>query len=175
MKVDYKQKEKEDTMTDRQQRIFDFISHHPSGVLASVDPNGEPHAAVIYHTISDEDFSVSFLTKSGTKKYDNLVRNNHVILVVFDPVSQTVAQVIGEAHELTSNDEINDVAALVSKASLETSPNRVIPIAKLDAGEYVAFRIDPKQIRMASYGRSDTAGSTGIFESIESFELLTDH
>lgn len=159
------------TMTERQQRIYDFISTNRAGVLASVDPNGEPHATVIYHAISGTDFSVSFLTKRGTKKYDNLVHNNHVVLVVFDAKDQTVAQVIGEAHELTDNDSVNDVAAAVNQTSLETSPNGIIPIAKLDAGEYTGFKIVPKQIRMAMYARPDSGDASHIFESLESFEL----
>ncbi|HWB39199.1 MAG TPA: pyridoxamine 5'-phosphate oxidase family protein [Candidatus Saccharimonadales bacterium] len=158
-------------LSERQLRIFNFIDHNRAGVLASVDPNGEPHAAVVYHSINKQDFCVSFLTKTGTKKYDNLVRNNHVVLVIFEPLSQTVAQVIGEAHELTNSGEVNDVAATICETSLESSPNGIIPIAKLDAGEYTAFRIEPKQIRMACYARPDSGDYNRIFESIESFEL----
>ncbi len=157
-------------LSERQQRIHDFIGSNHAGVLASVDPNNEPHGVVIYHTI-DKEFNVSFLTKKGTKKYDNLVRNDHVVLVIFEPSSQTVAQVIGKAHEITDGYEINRVAAAVFMTSLKTSEGGIPPIAKLNADEYVAFRIMPVQVRMASYARPDPGDYDTIFESIESFEL----
>ncbi len=164
-------KTNETAMTIREQRIFDFINDNHVGVLASVDPNNEPHATVIYHAINKEDFTVSFLTKTGTKKYDNLIRNKHVVLVVFEPVSQSVAQIIGEAHELTNADDINEVAAIINKASVEANQGKVMPIAKLEAGTYTAFKIIPFQIRMARYAHPDSNDYNHLFESIESFDL----
>ncbi|MDL2341666.1 MAG: pyridoxamine 5'-phosphate oxidase family protein [Patescibacteria group bacterium] len=157
-------------LTERQQIMYDFINTNRIGVLASVDPNGEPHAAVIYHTV-DTDFNVSFLTKTGTKKYDNLIRHNHTVYVIYEPKSQTVAQITGEAVEILDGYEINQVAAAVFITSLRTSDGGVPPIAKLQAGDYTAFRIKPRQIRMASYARPDAGDYSKIFESIESFEL----
>jgi uncharacterized pyridoxamine 5'-phosphate oxidase family protein len=154
----------------RQQRIYDFLRGNHAGVLATVDPNGEPHATVVYHTV-DEQFVVSFLTRTCTKKYDNVVRNNHVILVVFEPASQTVAQVIGKAVEVTDAYEINGVAEAVFEASLGTNEENTPPVAKLHAGDYAAFRILPDQIRMAVYASPDAGDRDNIFESIESFEL----
>lgn len=163
-------KSDEAALSERQRRIYEFLDSNRTGVLATVDPSGEPHATVIYHTV-DKDFNVSFLTKSGTKKYDNLVRNNHVVLVVFDAVSQTVGQVIGKAVEIKDGYDINTVAAAVFMTSLKTSEGGLPPIAKLKAGEYAAFEIVPKQIRMASYARPDSGDYDKIFDSIESFEL----
>jgi len=156
--------------TQRQQRIYDFLSANQVGVLATVDPNGEPHGAVIYFSI-DKDFMVTFLTKSGTKKYDNLTRNNHAVLVVFDPVTQTVAQLVGKAVEITDTNNINAIAAAVFKVSLKSSAHGTLPITKLEAGEYAAFQIQPVQIRMARYGQLDSGDYRELFESIESFEL----
>ena len=158
-------------LTERQQRIFDFINSTRTGVLASVDPNGEPHATVMYHSISKKDFSVSFLTKKGTKKYDNLMRHAHVVLVVYEPSNQTVAQIIGKAEEVTDAHEINDIASTIFKTSMEASGGKTIPVVKLEAGDYAAFRIAPVQIRMACYEQPGSGGYSHIFESIESFEL----
>lgn len=166
-------KKKDVQLTERQQRIYDFLNTHRAGVLATVDPNGEPHGVVIYHAIH-RDFSISFLTKKGTKKYDNLIKNNHAELVVFDAKSQTVAQVRGKAIEVDNSYDINAVAAAVFMTSIKTSDGGVPPIVKLEAGDYVAFTIKPDQIRMASYARPDSGDYDKIFESIESFELHDD-
>jgi len=161
----------ETALTQREQRIFDFINDTQSGVIASVDPNGNPHATVVYHSINKNGLVVSFLTKTGTKKYDNLIHDNHVVLAVFDPSTQTIAQVIGRAELVKDRDEINEIAADVCLTSLSTSEGGIIPIAKLDAGEYTAFKINPAQIRMARYQRPDFGDYSKLFDSIESFEL----
>ena len=160
----------ETTLSERQRRIYQFLADNPVGVLTTVDPNGDPHGVVIYFTI-DKQFNLAFLTKTGTKKHDNLVRNDKIMLVVYEPVSQSIAQVIGNAHKIKSNYEINQVAQLIFEASLKTSEAGVPPINKLQAGTYTAFVIKPVQIRMAVYEHPDDGDYSQIFESIESFEL----
>lgn len=159
--------------TERQHRIYNFLQKNRIGVLATVDPNGDPHGATIYFAI-DKHFNISFLTKSRTKKYDNLKRNNHIMLVVSDAATQTIAQVIGKAIQLNEADEINAVAANVFLASIQTSDSGIPPVAKLNNGDYAAFRIEADQIRLASYSPPESDSINNIFESIESFELIDD-
>ena len=163
-------KDTDTILSQRQRRIYDFLQYHPTGVLTTVDPNGDPHGVVIYYTINKE-FNVSFLTKTETKKYDNLMRNGHVMLVVFDQASQTVAQVIGKALEITDNYDANVVAAEILKISQKTSKGGTPPISKLHTGGYTAFKIVPDQIRIAFYDKSGSGNYSDIFESIESFVL----
>lgn len=158
------------SLSERQRRIYDFLQAIRTGVLATVNPDGEPHGTVIYHAV-DKQLAVSFLTRAGTKIYDNLVKNNHVALVVFEPQSQKVVQVIGKAVGVTDGYGINEVAEAVFTATLKTSQSGMPPLVKLDSGEYAAFRIKPDQVRMASYAQPDTDNYHKIFESVESFEL----
>lgn len=156
--------------SDRRQRMYDFLKTHPAGVLCTVSPDGDPHGAAIYFSI-DKSFVISFITKAETRKYDNLIRNDHVMLTVLDAPSQTTIQVTAKAEPITENYEINAVAGRIQAASLETSDAGIPPIAKLHAGAYVAFRLKPTQIRMAVYSRPDPGEYTEIFESIEATEL----
>jgi len=158
------------TYADRKQRIFNFLRETPVGVLYSMYANVNPHAAVIYFSI-DKRFQISFLTKADTKKYDNLFHFNHIMLTVYEPLTQTTAQITGRAEEITASSEINGVAGAILSASLKTSDNGLPPISKLEAGPYVAFNIKSVQIRMAVYSRADPGSYNEIFESIESFEL----
>lgn len=160
----------ETMLSERQRRMFDFLTDNPVGVLATVDPNGYPHGVVIYFTV-DKQFNLAFLTKTGTKKYDNLVRDEKIMLVVYEPVSQSVVQVTGNAYEIKDNYEVNQVAQRIFETSLKTSESGVPPINKLHAGTYTAFAIKPVQIRMAVYERPDDSDYSQMFESIESFEL----
>lgn len=154
--------------SDKKQRIYDFLFSTSVGVLSSVDPDGDPHGAVIYYTIN-RDFVISFLTKSQTKKYDNLVHNNHVMLTVFDPLSQTTVQVTGTATEEKNGFVMNQIAGRVLGTSLRTSDAGLPPLDKLVAGSYVAFKIAPVQVRMAVYARPDPGEYSELFETVESF------
>ncbi len=160
-------------LSDKQQRILSFLEDTPVGVLASVDPNGDPHGVVIYFVI-DGDFNVYFLTRAETRKYDNLKRHNHAMLTVFDPQSQTTAQITGRAEEITDNYQINQIANKMVEANFKASESDVPPITKLNAGEAVAFKIVPVQIRMAVYARPESGDYKELFESIESFNLHDD-
>lgn len=158
------------SFSDREERIYRFLKSCPIGVLSTVTADGDPHGAVIYFTI-DKDFAVSFVTKGQTRKYDNLKHRSKVTLTVFEPQTQTTAQIIGQAEEIKDSYEINQVAGAILAASMKTSDGGLPPISKLSAGEFVAFTIKPDQIRMAVFGRPDPGDYSDMFETIESFEL----
>lgn len=151
---------------EKNSHLFKFLREHPAGVLASVDPDGNPHATVIYYSI-DPNFAIKFLTKRGTKKSSNLQYNDRVALVVFDDISQTTAQLIGTVEELADPEEINKVFRNTLRTSLRTSRNGVPPIAKLQAGDYIAYRMKPVEIRMADFAKPRTGNHEQIFEITE--------
>lgn len=155
---------------DKHKRIYEFLFTNPIGVLSSIGPNGDPHGAVIYFIVSKK-FVIGFLTKSNTKKYDNLTHHSHVMLTVFEPFTQTTAQVTGVAKEITDGFTINEIAQRVLITSLRTSDAGMPPLSKLEAGGYVGFEISPVQVRMAVYDRPDSGEYTELFETIEKDEL----
>lgn len=154
------------TRSDRNVRILNFLSDRQVGVLATVDPNGDPHAAAIYFAV-DPSFNIRFLTKRRTKKSDNLQHHNHAVLVVFDEESQTTVQIKGKAREITDLDEAHQVFRSTLRASLHMSENGIPPVAKLSAGDYIAYILKPGQVRMAVYARSDTGGYEQMFEEAD--------
>lgn len=164
----------ENKFSDRKKRIFTFLRENPVGVLSSVTPDGNPHGAVVYFRV-DKDFTISILTKTGTRKYDNIKHNNHTMLTVFEPETQATVQVTGLAEEVLDNYEVNGIAGTILGISMKTSESGTPPISKLDAGMYTAFKITPLQARMAVYARPDPGGYGEIFESVESFELSEDY
>ena len=156
--------------TERERRIYSFLSSHPIGVLSSIDSIHGPHGAVIYFAINRR-FEISFITKVDTQKYRNLKQSSRVMLTVFEPESQTVSQITGHATEVKEPLFINEIADASFRASLLTSPDGIPPITKLQAGSYAAFAIAPSQIRMAIYSRPEQGGYNDAFESIESYDL----
>lgn len=162
-----KSKELKSAHSNRQKRIYDFLQSNQVGVLSSVDPDNNPHASVIYYSL-DKSFQITFITKSKTKKFDNITHNNHVMLLVYNAENQTVAQVVGKAYQLVNSDKMADVAASVYAANLISSNDDIPPVAKLSGGEYVLFKIVPVQIRLATYIQPES-DYDNIFDTIESF------
>ncbi|HEU5121604.1 MAG TPA: pyridoxamine 5'-phosphate oxidase family protein, partial [Candidatus Saccharimonadales bacterium] len=74
--------------------IRNFLHAHYSGVLATVDAGGNPHAANVYYTI-DDNFYLTFATKTETQKYKNMEENKQVAFVCSDEENQTAVQITG--------------------------------------------------------------------------------
>ncbi|HSX08203.1 MAG TPA: pyridoxamine 5'-phosphate oxidase family protein [Candidatus Saccharimonadales bacterium] len=148
-----------------EQEAHAFLRDHRVGVLATVDPNDEPHAAAIYYAV-EKGLTINFLTKTRTKKADNLQHNNHAMLVVYDDATQTTVQITGVASEITDALESNKLFGEIINASLDASGNVVPPIAKLKEGDYIAFRLIPKQVRMAVFSGPKSGDYNAIFKTI---------
>lgn len=153
------------TSSESNQRIYEFLKQNQLGVLATVDPNCNPHATTIYFSI-DREFNVTFITKNETKKHDNLIRNNHAMLIVYEPVSQTTVQITGVAKTIGNKVEAAQVFIDTLKTSRATSESGIPPISKLYAGEYIAYKLKPVQIRMAVFMRPDPGGYD-MYETID--------
>lgn len=156
-------------LSDRKTRFYNFLLANPIGVLSSVTPDNNPHGTVVYFCV-DKDFVCSFITKSGTKKNDNIKHNNHVMLTVFDPKTQTTVQILGFAQEIRDSRRVNAIAGSIVNTSIKTARN-LPPLSKLDAGQFVGYEIVPVEARMATYASSNTGHYKDIFKSIEYFGL----
>ncbi|MDZ7744580.1 MAG: pyridoxamine 5'-phosphate oxidase family protein [Candidatus Saccharibacteria bacterium] len=148
------------------QKIINFLREHETAVLATVDPNNRPHAVVIYIAVAD-DLSITFLTKYDTKKSDNLRHNKHAMMTVFDPATQAVVQITGQAEELSDMNEAHQAFRHALRSSLHTSNMAVPPIAKLNAGDYTAFRVTPSDVRMATFTEKHNGKYEQTFEVAE--------
>jgi len=155
---------------NRQRRIYDFLKEQRIGVLSTVTPDNNPHGAVVYYAV-EQDFTIGILTKRGTRKYDNVLHNNHVMLTVFDAYSQTTVQITGIATERGDQEDITKISGVVLGSTLQTSSVNLPPIVKLQAGQFTTIQIKPVSIRMATYANPQSGDYNELFESIESFSL----
>lgn len=151
--------------TESNYQIYSFLKSHPVGVLSTVDPNGNPHAVVIYFSIED-DFSITFTTKKDTKKNDNIRFNDHVMLLAYEASSQTTVQITGVAEAITNTTAAEKAYEGTLKAARQTSETGVPPITKLYAGDFIAYRVKPVQIRMGVFIRPDRGGYD-MYETID--------
>lgn len=148
-----------------EKRIRDFLNMHPIGVLATVDPDGNPQATVIYFSIQDDD-TILFTTKRRTKKNDDLHINDHIVLVVYESPTQTSVQVTGKAKLISDK-------ALAQKSFLHMMQSAKLssfagtpPLSKLLAGNYVAYQITVSQMRMAMFMHPSSKGPN-LYETVD--------
>jgi len=139
---------------DERAKIHHFLVSHPVGVLATVDPDGEPQASAIYFSV-DNDLHIRFTTKEGTRKYANIANHPSVVLAVYDAADQALVQIEGRAVERTDHEEQKEAYEGTIHAAGQTGADVVPPIAKIPAGKYVAFEIEISNIHMAEYGWGD--------------------
>lgn len=146
-----------DLSEDQRHKIFRFLRQHPVGVLATVSPDGHPNASAVYIAVDDQ-LNLTFTTKQGTKKHENIVQNNDVMFVVYDAATQATVQVSGNAIEETDAQAAQDIYHGTLHAAQQTGPDVVPPVAKLAAGPYVAYAVKPSNIWMTEYGWGDNFG-----------------
>jgi len=160
-------------LSDRQRRIYDFLQQNPVGILSTTDTDKNPHGTVVYYT-TDDNFIIRILAKTGTHTYDNLTHNNHIALTVFQPHTQTTAQLHGTATEQPGTDRISAVFGAIFGASPRPATIILPPTTSLQASAFTTFQINPGQIHIATYARADTGAYSDLFESIESFDFKAD-
>jgi hypothetical protein len=158
------------SLSDRQRRIYNFLKEQRIGVLSTVTPDNNPHGVVVYYTV-EQDFTIGIVTKRGTRKYENLLHNNHAMLTVFDAYSQATLQITGIAVERGSQDDIIRISGAALGGVMRTSRASLPPIIKLQAGQFTTIQIEPVSIRMATYANPQSGDYDALFESIESFDF----
>lgn len=138
----------------QREKIVKLLQLHRVGVLATVTADGDPHASTIYVN-ADDNLNVSFSTKRETRKYENIARHNTVMIVVYDPSGQVAVQLSGKAVEVHDAEEQMKIYSANLKAAEQTGPDVVPPLAKIPAGQYVAFRVEIENIWLSDYGWGD--------------------
>lgn len=151
------------TATESNRRIYDFLTQQFIGIVATSNLSAKPHAAVVYFSI-DQNFVVTFITKIETQKHHNLTENNQVMFLVYDSFVQTTTQISGIAMRIDDKTKENDIYNNVVAIAQRTIRSEIPPIAKLLAGQYVAYEIKPIAISMAVYARPESGGEE-LFEA----------
>lgn len=145
--------------------VHDFLQEHHSGVLATADTASNPHAAVVYFT-ADDQFCLTFTTKTETQKHKNMEQNNQVSLVCYDEKSQTTVQVSGHVERITDPDQHRKAINKMYWFSETMSQVELPPIEKLYAGDYVSFQLVPQVIKMGIFLRPDSEANEDVYEII---------
>lgn len=153
------------TSSESEDSIRNFLYAHYSGVLATVDNAGQPYAATIYFTV-DDNFHITFTTKTETKKYKNMEANKRVAFVCSDEENQTAVQLTGHVENITDPKEHQAILNSIYRFSEKLSNTELPPIEKLFAGDYVTLKIIPDSIKMGVFMRPDAESNEELYETI---------
>jgi general stress protein 26 len=149
---------------ETKQKVKDFIAEHPAGVLSTVGSDSAPYSTTIYF-VADTELNIYFLSKSGTKKIENIKDNKQVMLVAFEAKTQTNLQISGSAQELKDGPDSQNIFQQILEITRKTSGAEVPPVSKLFAGPYAVYKIEPKQINYSVYNQKDL--DMAVFETIK--------
>lgn len=128
--------------------MVSFVRHRGLAVLASTNERGEPQAALVGVTATDQG-EIVFDTVASSRKYANLTRNGRVALVIGWDDEQTV-QLEGVAEEIQDPAQDPAVAAYFEQypdgRERATWPEiayiRVVPVW----ARYSDYRTDPPHV-----------------------------
>jgi general stress protein 26 len=135
-------------------RVLTFLESQNTGVLCTNGIDGRPYGSVVYFS-AHQDSVVTFTTKEHTMKSQNIDKDADVMLVVFDAEQQATLQLSGRAQEIDDTLKATEILHETMDDSLETSGRTIPPVAKLEAGDFVAYKIVPTDIKMAVFNSAE--------------------
>jgi general stress protein 26 len=131
--------------------IASFLKRNHIAVIATANKeSGAPHAAAVYYA-TDSQMNIFFVTKEDTTKSKNLATNPQIAVAIYDAPIQATAQITGTATRVDDPAMLEKALRIMSKHAQETAKTDETPISKLNAGQYILYKIWPQTIRLGEY------------------------
>jgi uncharacterized pyridoxamine 5'-phosphate oxidase family protein len=152
----------EKNTTEKRDKALSFLTMNETGVLATVSPDGKPHARLLYYT-SDESFNIYFITLASTRKVADMKANPHVAFTVSTVDMPQALQLEGTVTDLTET-ATNDPLIVAFIQKLIPKKPYGIPLEHLDTAVIRIFKITPDWVRFGdfTYGEGTNAVLTDI-------------
>lgn len=142
--------------------IANYINAHPLTVVSTVDAQGYPHGSTVYAG-SDDQLNIYFMTKTGTTKSHNIDNQSAVALTFSGEDHQTTLQLSGTAREVISQTE-GTPAFQVLASIKHASRDFRLPIAKLDSGHYIVYKVTTDHALLTEYELSSQLDGRATIE-----------
>lgn len=131
--------------------IANFLKHHHVAVLGTANKQtAMPHAAAVYYA-TDSKMNIFFVTKEGTVKSKNLDSNPQAAIAIYERENQRTLQTSGPVSRVDDPVMMEKALRIMAKYSKETADTEVTPISKIQAGDYVLYKLSPQSYRLADY------------------------
>jgi uncharacterized pyridoxamine 5'-phosphate oxidase family protein len=129
--------------------VTEFVKAHSRAVIATVDEENQPSTSVIFYVLDKHD-ELHFITKSQTKKFENLKLNNKAALTIVDtekPIAVNITGIALEVTEQTIRDAIMQDIFKLSYGELHD----YAPIIKLHKGSFSVLKFIPHMAKMTDF------------------------
>lgn len=131
--------------------VRDFFSKHSLGTLATVNNENQPECAAVYVKF-DENLNGYFVSKVHTRKFQNISKNPNVTIFFLDEERVKCGEFSGTAEVIEGTAEAaHALSEIQSVLSQQRNEYWIPPIAQLDAGSYVLFKLTPSYARVIDY------------------------
>lgn len=141
---------------------YAFLSQHQLAVLSTSDGKNDVWGAAIYYAV-DDSLTFYFFTKTGSKKYRNILKNPHVAITVADDEAQATVQASGRAEEVSDDHELNEAYRRLVLVHPPGEFSWKPPISKLSgSGSTVVFRLRPTMLQFAEFASDGRAADERI-------------
>lgn len=125
----------------------DFIIRHPLGVLSTINEVGEINATPVYVYVDESMCNCFIITKTTTRKYDDIKKGSKVTLTFLDQKEMTYVGLAVIAEIITSKDIDPEVIVHLEELVQEQQlAHWIPPLNQIDGKEYVFFKIEPYRI-----------------------------
>lgn len=122
--------------------------NQPLGVVSTVSDGGKPESASLYY-IKDDALNIFFVTRSGSRKYKNILKNPNVSFVITSEHPPKTVQLEGTAREvIDAHEQVEFFDKLVAKAS---ESNLMPPVSQMVEGEMVFMKITTSWARFGNF------------------------
>lgn len=118
------------------------------GVISTISEKGNPEGAAVYF-ISDNELYLYFLTRVGSRKYENIKRDPRVAFVVFGEHPPKTFQMEGTASIIEEPEEQRNIFKKLF--DLATSERVLPPIGQMMKSELAVMKIKPTWARIGDF------------------------
>jgi len=131
-----------------------FLKAHSLATLATISPEGNPHARIVYYA-SDDAFNVYFLSLANTRKVADIRVNPKAAVVISDDDKQHMLQIEGVFEEMTDTATFGPIITKLSQ-NLFPEDGPEAPVTHMDKAKPVFFKLAPTWVRWSNFtlGRS---------------------
>ena len=149
------------------QETLEFLKSQRVAVVASTSPDGQPHAAAVFYTVSDDlGFNFYFFAKDYTKKFHNLEVNNRIALVIYTENPPIIVQADGTVSRVEDKKEEEQATSKLVEISITSDKYYDPPISKMKGGDTAVLKIDVESLRYADFRGDFSSLKPGPFHQI---------
>lgn len=138
-------------MIPRLQIVKSFIDTHPLGFIATVSSAQVPELGVVY-VHANESLHCFCVTKSSTRKYQNIKRLSPVTFGFVDEKEMIFVEVSGTATFIEDAEHIASLLSIMEETIFARDLSYwVPPVNQIEGDQFAFFEVTPRHVAYRNY------------------------